>query len=136
MNANHLAPDQSSVAKKHLALASSELAADNCLISSEHLWLAARKAAVIALQRRNWPFDSDEEIDDAIHRIDLEHGDQMAVLAEFHAAKMFHENATYNFLDRGDIEFFQEVVHDFVDRMLNLDLSSGQESDANRPATR
>ena len=89
-------------------MASSELAANNCLISSEHLWLAARKAAVIALQRRNWPSDTDEEIDDAIQRIDLEYSDQMAVLAEFHAAKMFRENATYNFLDRGDIEFFQE----------------------------
>ena len=135
MNVKQLSPP-SAAAKKHLEMAESELTADNCLISSEHLWLAARKAAVVALHRRNWPADSDEEIEAAIRLIDVEHGDQMVVLSEFHCAKMFHENATYRFLEKDDIEFFQSVVHDFVDRMLNLDPQSTSEQDADRAATR
>ena len=105
-------------ARGHLLASLSALASDDCAKTSRHLWLAAREATAVAARRRGWPADADDEIKDAIRRLDAEYGDEHKILLEFHTAEMFRDNADYGFLDKDEIIWFQPVVHELVDRLL------------------
>ena len=105
-------------AQSHLLASLKALASDDCAKTSRNLWLAAREAAVVAARQRKWPANDDNEIKDAMRKLDAEHDGQMAISAEFHTAEMFRDNADYGFLDKDEIIWFQPIVHEFVARML------------------
>ena len=116
MTANRLPDD----IRKHLQTAQEKLAVDDCSGASEQLWLAAHQAAVVVAQRRGWPAGADADIKEAMRRIDAENGKAPDVVAEFHTAEMFRDNANYNFLEKAEVIWFQPIVHGFVNRMLSL----------------
>ena len=107
-------------ARYHLLTSLNALASDDCAKTSRHLWLAAREAVAIAARQRNWPANADDEIRDAIRKLDAEHDGQANLVAEFHTAEMFRNNAEYGFLDKDEIVWFQPIVHEFLNRLLNL----------------
>ena len=108
------------VARNHLLTSLNGLASDDCAKTSRHLWFAAREAVIVAGLRRNWPVSTDEEIKDATRRLDAEYGHEQKIVLEFHTAEMFRDNADYCFLDKDEVVWFQPIVHEFVDRLLNL----------------
>ena len=107
-------------ARNHLLTSLNALASDDCAKTSRHLWFAAREAVIAAALRRSWPVSTDEEIKDATRRLDAEYGDEQKIGLEFHTAEMFRDNAEHGFLDKDEIVWFQPIVHEFVDRLLNL----------------
>ena len=106
-------------ARGHLLASLNALASNDCAKTSRHLWFAAREAAVFAARQREWPANDDDDIKDAMRKLDTEHDGQMAIYAEFHTAEMFRDNADYGFLDKDEIIWFQPIVHEFVARMLD-----------------
>ena len=124
------------VARNHLLTSLNALASDDCAKCSQHLWLAARQAAVVVAKRRDWPADTDHDVEDAIRRLDTEHGDQFEILSEFNTAEMFRNNADHGFLDKDEIIWFQPIVHEFVERMLALHPTEDGKLDADRTGTR
>ena len=122
--------------KKHLQAAEEKLAVNECSAASEQLWLAGRAAAAIAVRRRNWPADTDDEIHAAMQRIDPEYGDEMLILAGYGGAEMFHENAIYGFLEKEDIVASQVGLRRFIDRIMALDALVKDARDAEHTGTR
>ncbi len=80
--------------------------------------LAAWEAAAVVARQRGWPAGADAEIKDAMRRIDAENGKGLDVVAEFHTAELFRDNANHNFLEKDEVIWLQPVVHSFVSRML------------------
>lgn len=117
----------SETANRHLRIAAAKLAVDDCRGASQELWLAGRKAAVCAARRRNWPADTDAQIQDAILKMDAEYGDGMLIAAGYSGARMFHHNAAHDFLEKDDIVAFQAGLRIFIDRMLTLDAPASRE---------
>lgn len=111
----------SETANRHLRIAAAKLAVDDCRGASRELWLAGRKAAVYAARRRNWPADTDAQIQDAILKMDAEYGEQVLIAAGYSGTRMFHYNAEYDFLEKDDIVAFQAGLRIFIDLMMTLD---------------
>ena len=74
-----------------------------------------------AARRRNWPADTDAQIQDAILKMDAEYGEQMLIAAGYSGTRMFHYNAEYDFLEKDDIVAFQAGLRIFIDLMMTLD---------------
>ncbi len=110
----------SETANRHLRIAAAKLAVDDCRGASREMWLAGRKAAVYAARRRNWPADTDAQIQDAILKMDAEYGEQMLIAAGYSGTRMFHYNAEYDFLEKDDIVAFQAGLRIFIDLMMIL----------------
>lgn len=115
----------SEIANRHLQIAADMLAVDDCRGASRELWLAGRKAAVYAVRRRNWPADTDAQIQDAIIKMDAEYGEQMLIAAGYSGARMFHYNAEHDFLEKDDLVSFQAGLRIFIDCMMTLDAPGG-----------
>ena len=119
-------------ARHHLVNSLKELASDRDKGCSKYLWLAAREASIVAAQQQGWKVDTDDEIASAIRCIDEAQGENGNIQAQFDTAKMFKENATYGWMEKDDVIWFQPIVHRFVNRMLALDSLPSSEPDAIR----
>lgn len=122
----------SDAAREHLIESLRELGRDNDKGCSKQLWLAARDASIFAAQKQGWDVDTDDEIAAAIQRIDEARGAAGNIQAQFDTAIMFKENATYGWMEKDDVIWFQPTVHRFVNRMLALDTPPRSEPDAGR----
>lgn len=106
--------------KAHLDAADRELMVADTVKSSAELWAAVRLAAVITMKKRGLPHGSDQEITASMEIMDTAEGAKRRVLESYQAAKIFHDNATHDFLDLDEFLFCRPGATEFVDLMQEL----------------
>ena len=107
-------------ARRFLADADAELAADDILQGCEKLWGAASHAVIALARLRDWRYGSHGAMRANVRALSAEIGDG-ALITGFKAAERFHANFYHGFM-KVDAEFARarQRVHDFVNRVLAL----------------
>lgn len=106
--------------KAHLDAADREMMVADTVKSSAELWVAARLAAVITLEKRGLPHSSDQEIMESIKAVDHSEGAEGKFVRKYLAVRRFHHNAENDYMELDDFLFCRPGVTEFVDQMQEL----------------
>ena len=114
-------------ARDFLEAAKREFAAGDELQASEKMWGAASHAVRAVAQERGWEFGKHNHLKAPVMRLSSELDDKF-LQAGFSVAQQFHANFYHGFMEEDDIEIAYPVVTDFVDRLLDMNGVSSQQS--------
>ena len=103
--------------KKHLDAADRELMLPDTVKSSAELWAAVRLAAVITLQQRGLPHETDADIFESIKLLDEQEDADGAILVMYGAASSFRDNASHDYMDLEDFLYCRPAATEFADCM-------------------
>ena len=106
--------------KERLDAADRELMIINLVKSSEELWAGVRLAVVLTLKQCNLPHETDDEIFTSLETLDKQENAKRRILESYQAVRIFHDNASHDFLELEEFLFCRPSATEFVDRMQEL----------------
>ena len=85
---------------------------------SQEVWDEARAAIAAVAQRRGWPSDTDDDINQVIARLDAESGEERPWFwIASQSALLFRDNVAFGFMDRSEFNSTYKSVKGFIARL-------------------
>ena len=114
-----LATEHIATAQQFLVDADREYEAGDVLQASEKLWGAATHAVVAEMQKRDIDANGHRKIKSFVLRLEDEL-EEPGLFSLFKHAETLHVNFYHGFLSEENFEEHRELVHRFVDRIIEL----------------